>query len=228
MVGRAGETGSNDTDGDGLDDETEHDGWTVQTINRSGSAYQWAGPNRDDNGTIHAESDPKVTDSDYDGFSDAEEKRRIHTDPSGDVEYGIAFTIDQLTISRYVTNAADISRDDLFLGRYYFVSDDDEDGIIDEMEEKYGVPTRTEDGYERLYLDPSSPDSDGDGLLDGEEFESEREFQAGPLSPFERYVSYPLKSNPKRVDSDGDGLVDLAEKRLGFDPHDFFAPPASS
>jgi hypothetical protein len=86
------------------------------------------------------------------------------------------------------------------------------------MEEKYGVPTRTEDGYERLYLDPSRPDSDGDGLLDGEEFESEREFQAGPLSPFERYVSYPLKSHPKRVDSDGDGLIDLAERKFGSDP----------
>jgi hypothetical protein len=119
-----------------------------------------------------------------------------------------------------VRNSADISLDDLFLGRFYSAADDDEDGVIDVMEEKYGVPTRTEDGYERLYLDPSRPDSDGDGLLDGEEFESEREFQAGPLSPFERYVSYPLKSHPKRVDSDGDGLVDLAERKFGTNPLD--------
>ena len=50
----------------------------------------------------------------------------------------------------------------------------------------------------RPYLNANDPDSDGDGLLDGEE--------------------RALGTNPRRIDTDGDGLWDSTELRLGLNP----------
>ena len=47
-------------------------------------------------------------------------------------------------------------------------------------------------------LDPLSPDTDGDGLLDGEEIA--------------------LGTDPQNDDSDGDGILDGTEVGLGLDP----------
>ena len=211
-----------DTDGDGLSDDTETNGWTVETINRSGSAYQWAGPRRESNGTVQVDSNPKNTDSDYDGFSDAKEKRDLHTDPSGDVEYDIARKIDgPPVVSPIVLNS--VSRDKLILGRFYSTRDADQDGVVDSIESKYGIPIETEDGFERIFTDSSSVDTDGDGLLDGEELEPrvfvvERLFvDSGRLRALFR-VKNRLNSHPLKIDSDEDRLEDLAEKKFGSDP----------
>ena len=93
-----------------------------------------------------------------------------------------------------------------------FADDADGDGIPDAYEEANDLdpndPTDANtdadgdgltalDEYE-LGIDPNIADSDGDGLLDGEETAT-------------------LGTNPLRADSDGDGLLDGDEIRLGSD-----------
>lgn len=203
------------TDSDGISDKREEDGWTVETINRSGSAYQWAPPERESNGTIRVDSNPKTAYSDSDGLSDRNEKYVTHTDPSGDVTYDIAGTIDgPLVVNRVVENSASTS--DLFLGRYYSIDDDDQDGIIDSLEERHGIPVQTEDGFGRMELDDTDPDVDGDGLLDSQEFESYIRYER--LNPYDYGIEYPMISHPKQADSDGDDLTDLDETLIGTDP----------
>lgn len=71
-------------------------------------------------------------------------------------------------------------------------SDRDQDGLSDRLEEEGRNPT-----------DPQSPDTDGDGLLDGEEDANHN----GALDPGE--------TDPNRADTDGDGVADGAEARDG-------------
>lgn len=65
--------------------------------------------------------------------------------------------------------------------------DKDLDGLTDEAEKKLGT-------------NPNNPDTDGDGLLDGDE------------------VKY-YKTNPLKADTDGDGYKDGYEVRRGYDPN---------
>lgn len=64
--------------------------------------------------------------------------------------------------------------------------DYDGDGLINSEEEKYGT-------------DKFNPDTDSDGLSDGDEV-------------------YKYKTNPKNPDTDGDGYTDKQEIDAGFDP----------
>ncbi len=86
--------------------------------------------------------------------------------------------------------------------------DSDKDGLPDALEAKIGT-------------NPNNPDSDGDGLNDGEEY-------LGVDSP-NTAIAATKKSDPKNVcdplqkgddcDSDGDGLTNAEEKKLGTDPN---------
>ncbi|MGQ1840167.1 hypothetical protein ACT4S2_17150 [Kocuria turfanensis] len=61
--------------------------------------------------------------------------------------------------------------------------------------------------------DPANPDTDGDGLDDGEE--------AGPLrqdGPVAEKTYYPLPADPTRGDTDGDDLPDSDEALTGPEP----------
>jgi hypothetical protein len=74
-------------------------------------------------------------------------------------------------------------------------TDSDSDGLCDEVETNTGVyvdPTNTG-------TDPNNSDSDGDGLLDGEEIA--------------------FGSNPNMFDTDRDGYSDLVEQQNGTDPN---------
>ena len=64
--------------------------------------------------------------------------------------------------------------------------DKDFDNLTDEDELKYGT-------------DPGRPDTDGDGMLDGDEAQI-------------------FKTNPLKADTDGDGIKDGTEIRRGADP----------
>lgn len=74
-----------------------------------------------------------------------------------------------------------------------------------------GIPDKLEEGGMRVSLgslvttNPNNPDTDGDGLADGEEIIVEEmvETQFGPI--------YYMRSNPNRVDTDRDGLDDQIE-----------------
>lgn len=88
--------------------------------------------------------------------------------------------------------------------------DDDSDGLTNSLESKYGT-------------DPDNPDSDGDGLKDGEEV---RRYKSDPtkpdsdgdgLSDGDEVLKYRTDSN--QADSDGDGLTDGEEvSKYGTDP----------
>ena len=78
-------------------------------------------------------------------------------------------------------------------------ADDDKDGLKNAEEEKLGT-------------DPNNPDTDGDGLLDGEEVKSTRtnalkaDTDGDGLKDGEEVKKY--KTDPLKLDTDGDGLND--------------------
>jgi hypothetical protein len=186
-----------DTDGDGLTDDTETEGWTVPTINRSGQAYRYA--THEANGSVHVDSNPRKKDSDGDVITDSAEKFRAHTDPSGDVRYGIAGTL--------ATRAVKLDG----------TRDSDQDGFPDRQEFQ-GIPTQVNGEFTQFETDPLAPDTDGDQLHESVEFESLTTVQRdiGPTG-VQRDI-FPLISDPTETDSDGDRLADLTEMRLGTDP----------
>ena len=84
------------------------------------------------------------------------------------------------------------------------------------------------DSYERLctLTDPANPDSDGDGILDGQEIA----LGLDPLAPVDPFLDldgdglthkqeFELGSDPMKADSDGDGLDDATELCYGWDPN---------
>jgi serine/threonine protein kinase len=88
-------------------------------------------------------------------------------------------------------------------------TDPDEDGLNNDVEARIGS-------------DPNNPDSDGDGLLDGQEF---NEFGTSPtnrdtdgdfLSDWEEINIY--DTDPTNADTDGDGFPDGQEITGGTDP----------
>jgi Mg-chelatase subunit ChlD len=76
-----------------------------------------------------------------------------------------------------------------------------------------------------ITTDPNNPDTDGDGLKDGEELTAHR-FADNPAlaSTYDFLVAdgldtyYTLKADPNKADTDGDGLNDLLEILNGTDP----------
>jgi uncharacterized protein (DUF1800 family) len=112
--------------------------------------------------------------------------------------------------------------------------DSDGSGIPDWFEVKYGLQPGTPalaatdsdgDGLTNLQefqrgSDPRNPDTDGDGLMDGEESAANAltaDSDGDGLSDFEE-VRGILPSNPNLADTDGDGVNDRDERRLGTDP----------
>lgn len=84
--------------------------------------------------------------------------------------------------------------------------DVDEDGLAD-LHELTGMVTGT--GL-TVYTDPRDPDTDGDGLLDGDEVVLERDWSA----PYP-VLFYNLLADPHDDDSDSDGLSDAEELDMG-------------
>lgn len=80
-------------------------------------------------------------------------------------------------------------------------TDSDSDGIPDYYEDNMVIFNGV-----TLALDKNNPDTDGDGLLDGEEIEELKyEYNEDRTQVI---VTGKLKSNPASIDSDGDGLYD--------------------
>lgn len=106
-------------------------------------------------------------------------------------------------------------------GKFYLAEDAEElEDIYSDISEKIDIETDSDsdgipDYYEdnmvlfngvSLVLDKNNPDTDGDGLLDGEEMvELKYEYNEDRTQVI---VTGKLKSNPTSVDSDGDGLHD--------------------
>lgn len=90
-------------------------------------------------------------------------------------------------------------------------TDSDNDGIADYYEENMVMFNGV-----TIKLDKNNPDSDGDGLLDGEEV-AELNYQYN-ADKTQVIVTGKLLSNPLEQDSDGDGLTDDEEAFIGTNP----------
>ncbi len=167
--------GSSDSDSDGLTNLEEEEGSTVSITNRTGTY------------NLSVNSDIWLTDSDFDGISDAEEyslglnPRSIDTDGDGLTDS------DEIRLG---TDPTDWDTDGDGLGDAEeldmksdpFTADTDGDGLNDSVEISMGT-------------DPGEPDTDGDSLEDAEE------------------AAY--GGNVLLWDTDGDGLSDGLEARMG-------------
>ncbi|HIE31859.1 MAG TPA: PKD domain-containing protein [Methanosarcinales archaeon] len=139
-----------DTDGDGIPDADETAGWDVTTYNCDGSV----------SGTYHVTSNLNLVDTDGDGLSDLEEKEG----------WEVSYTISTGPVAYDVQSNPE-------------VADYDDDGKDDAEEKTVGTdPNRrdtdcdgaydTNDGFEiDNGLNPLNPDTDGDGVPDGEEID---------------------------------------------------------
>ncbi len=124
------------------------------------------------------------SDSDFDGLPDFWETRFF-----GDLAQSSADNNDDDGLTNL---------EELFAGSNPTLADSDADGLDDDVEISLAEPT-----------DVNNPDTDGDGLTDGEE------------------VNGNPSSNPLIVDSDFDGFDDFFEVSIGSDPNDFNSlPPA--
>lgn len=190
-----------DTDGDGLSDKTELEGWTVTITLENGTTE-----------TYLVTSNPNLRDSDSDGLGDAEE-HALQSDPtSGDTdEDGLG---DAAEIRDYDTSltSQDSDGDKLNDGRELeqgtdpTAKDTDGDGLLD-GEEVDGVELHNGNF---AILNPRKADTDGDGRNDSEEVEVSCNVSLTP--PIEVY------SHPEYPDTDGDTLSDSDECNAGTDP----------
>ena len=89
--------------------------------------------------------------------------------------------------------------------------DTDGDGLPDVIETG-GMPMGL---GETVYTDPTDPDTDGDGLLDGQEVLVDQ-FVTHPDHDDVQY--YLMNSDPTQVDTSGNGLSDYTERAMGVDP----------
>ncbi|MEN0064368.1 MAG: MopE-related protein [Myxococcota bacterium] len=193
-----------DTDGGGTDDGTELLLALTDPLDASDDA-PFVDSDRDlltDADEAKAGTDPKDPDSDDDGLLDGEEVRVEGTNPlvadtDGDTlsdgdEVIVYLTspvlrdtdggglADDFELFVTLTNPLDPIDDDPSL------IDSDFDGLTDVLENKEGT-------------DPNDPDTDGDGLLDGDEVNTH-------------------SSSPLDRDTDRDGLADGDEVDAGLDP----------
>lgn len=94
-------------------------------------------------------------------------------------------------------------------------ADADDDGLPDELEESGMIASN---GH-MYFSDPTKADTDGDGLLDGEEISCEIgeavHYNYGTKTDEHTYysISFTLKSDPKKEDTDGDGINDYNETK---------------
>ena len=182
-----------DTDGDGLDDKTEISGSNLvgepfYTLLASLDAFAGGG--------IDVVSNPVSVDSDGDGIWDGDE---YGTD--GVINYNDSHPCLQDSDDDTVRDDEDgcplndIYADAENCGMGAVGSDRDRDGMSDVAEARMGT-------------DPNNPDTDGDGLLDGEE-----DNNGNGIWDVDEH-----ESNPLDPDTDGDGLNDGLEVRYGTDP----------
>lgn len=123
-------------------------------------------------------TDPKNPDSDRDGLNDGEEVKRHKTDPNNKDTDGDGYEDKKELDNGYnplMNEAAEAVK-----------KDSDNDGLPDVQEIEIGT-------------DPTNPDTDGDGLSDGDEVTN-------------------YKTDPKNKDTDGDGYDDKNELDHGYNP----------
>lgn len=179
-----------DTDGDGLNDGEEVDvhGTNPFQIDSDGDGLI-------DSDEVILGLDPFVVDTDGDGISDHDEYITYGTNPlAADSDLDGISDLDEINAGSDPTDpnspnpvdGAETAVPTTEAGTTDPGGDSDGDGLTDAQEASLGT-------------DPFNPDTDGDGLPDGDEV-------------------YVYGTNPLSVDTDGDGISDLQEVIGGTDP----------
>ncbi len=238
------ESATQDTDNDGLTDETETTGWDVTFTNSTGTY------------TLHVTSESLLKDTDFDGLNDHEEfnarsnPRNVDTDGDGlsdyvEKELGTAVTNydidgDGLDDGTEITCGSDPKQSDtdgdglsdfgeFVLGSDPNNRDTDSDGLSDSQEKQFNSSLCNPDSDADLLFDaqeynlstdPWNPDSDSDNLTDGYEIIH----NTSALNNDTDFDGVPdgyeieLWTDPLCNDTDGDDISDLRELELGTDP----------
>ncbi len=185
---------NSDTDGDGLKNVDELNGWVVSFTNSTGTFY------------VSVTSEPLINDTDYDGLSDYQEfnnftnPRDVDTDDDGLTDY-VEWVLG-LNMKGYDTDGDGLDDNlELLFGSDPTLHDTDGDGVSDY------------DEYMLYYSDPKDDDTDGDGLNDSEELA----FNSSIINPdsdgdmLSDGEEYNQGSDPRDPDTDDDGLNDAYE-----------------
>lgn len=194
-----------DSDGDSLEDRDEQAGWeaTIDLLGRRVQRHVTSDPHLEDtdgDGLTDLEEfsflaglDPRSPDSDEDGLTDCQEARHTVRVLCEDPDFGGPFD------GGYDTNPANADSD-VGVGRYWQAHGYEDptnsihqltwgDGLSDGHESKPYDITLANGNVRTITTDPLNPDSDGDGLDDGEEV-----------------LDY--DGDPTVMDTDGDGCDD--------------------
>ncbi|QYR17883.1 hypothetical protein JJQ73_02045 [Corynebacterium glutamicum] len=201
-----------DSDGDGLFDDQEIEGWRT----KDGSVYK---------------TDPFSADTDGDGLTDLEEAGQLLTEPG----------LEGLTYQG-VSNPLKVDSDDDGLddkaelkgwldaeGKKYktnpLEADTDGDGLNDGLEAGETIMRSNGDVVYGILSDPTMADSDNDGLSDAEELNHDtdpflKDTDGDGLSDGDEILTF--GTDPTMADTDGDGLDDRYELEhldsAGLDP----------
>jgi hypothetical protein len=219
-----------DTDGDGLWDGLEV-GFDLAAINAQNAAVTTLvlGPGNTDLNTERLDTDPLsrtnpyLADTDGDGIDDGVEdvnkNGKCDCDKNGDGNY------DPDEEEETDPSKRDTDDDGIFDGyELEFFQAENCAGGLDPLRPTDNAPGSDDldaDGVTNLRemllgTNPCIDDTDGDGLLDGEEDAN----QNGIVDPADVETNTPAETDPKNHDSDGDTLLDGIEKAAGTSPTD--------
>lgn len=214
-----------DSDSDGLLNDFEAAGWNVTSTDPNGTF------------TVHAASDPLLTDTDLDGLPDPNEYQ-IGTNPGDpDSDHDGLSDYEEWRGFSPKTNPLNFDTDldglpdgtEIAFGSDPTVVDTDQDGLSDLEEYNLGTDPRNADtdgdgisDYEEyLYgSDPTDPDTDGDFMFDGAEIESGTDPNNADTDQdgLKDGIEIVYNTSPLNSDSDNDGLEDGFEVFENLNP----------
>ncbi|WP_158853296.1 VWA domain-containing protein [Halorhabdus sp. CUG00001] len=203
-------------------------GWNIPVINKSGQPYRWAGSvEQSPDGNITVSSDPLVKDTDGDGLSDSTEKEHTHTDPRDPVTYEL--TYDHAELLTQLDDSGIYGRPVFPTQSPPEKLTDATDDFDFVLAEDRSFPSTAQPWKESpltfVALDgewrtdtwlsntnelshgtrPWDPDTDDDGLTDGQEIKHVTHIDGGQMG---RINANTLGTDPLNPDSDGDGYWD--------------------
>jgi len=188
-----------DTDGDGL-----ADGLEVHEIGTDANASDTDSDGLTDGEEVNFYSTlPTLPDTDGDGLNDGFEVHELKTDPN-DIDTDKDGLNDAWEFTHQLSPTSSQGQDGS-------LGDPDTDGLsnIDEFNQA---------------TDPQNPDTDGDGLTDGEEIHLYSTLATNPDTDGDglddRLEVRDLKTDPNDIDTDDDGKADGVEVFAGTDPLD--------
>lgn len=190
-----------DSDGDGLFDDQEIEGWRT----KDGSVFK---------------TDPHSADTDGDGLTDREEAGSLLTESDSDepTYQGLSNPLkadsDEDGLDDWTETLGWVDT----AGKKYFTSpidpDTDGDGLLDGLEAGEASGDRRGKVVFSMIADPTKADSDNDGLSDLEELDEgtdpfSKDTDGDGLSDLDEVQV--IGTDPTSTDSDGDGLSDAFE-----------------